>query len=241
MTKINDFLVDSDNKIAIMAEELITTFVEDSNQENIDYSFSISKSTGEISKNETNTYFCFDTDVKKQPILDEFKRAFFDEDLSNIQENSIEEQELMENVKDFLTKVCKNITDNYIEELKDTVRKVVLGGKFDEKTVPLERIEVVTIDIADYTSIPESNKYLLKVNKEPEAEVSTDEIIKFVQDREEETRMDINDIFDIEKKAKNLLFEGVSSIEKGRKFLNEITIYFFIDYSVKNNDERIEI
>ena len=45
--------------------------------------------------------------------------------------------------------------------------------------------------------------------------------------------MDIASVLSIEKQAGNPLFEKVISIETARKFLNEISIYFFVDYSIK--------
>ena len=124
------------------------------------------------------------------------------------------------------------------EDLQETVRRVILGGKVDADLAPLEIIEVISIDLADYSSIPESSKYLLKIGKEPESDINTDEIIQFVQNRQEKTGMDIDTILSIEKKAGNPMFKNVMSIEKGRKFLNEISIYFFVDYSLK--DSKIE-
>jgi len=48
--------------------------------------------------------------------------------------------------------------------------------------------------------------------------------------------MKLLNLFRIDKKKP--MFKNVISIEKGRKFLNEISIYFFVDYSLKN--EKIE-
>ena len=44
--------------------------------------------------------------------------------------------------------------------------------------------------------------------------------------------MDIESIFSIEKQAGNPLFKNVLVIEPTRKFLNEISIYFFVDYTI---------
>ena len=238
MVNIDKFLNNKKKYAPLIAKEIVETFQEEANQENIDYSFSISRETGQISEKETNTYFIFDTD--EQTSIDKFKKALFNEDLESIEKDSIEEKKLMENVRNFLVDVCKNISDNYTEKLEETIRRVVLGGKFNKDRVPLNDIEVVSIDIADYSSIPESYKYLLKIGKEPNAEIDTDEVIKFIHNREEETGMDINTIFSIENKSGNPLFKGIVSIESGRKFLNEISIYFLADYSLKNNEENIK-
>lgn len=228
--------LDKKDYIPVMAQEIVETFQTGADQENIDYSFTINRKTGEVSNQEANTYFLFDTNG--QTVLHDFKKALFHEDLSHIEEGSGEEQELMEDVKNFLLKVCKNITTNYYENLKETVRRVILGNKVDAELAPLETIEVVSIDLADYSSIPESSKYLLKIGKKPETDINTDEVIQFVQNRQEKTGMDIDTILSIEHKADNPMFKNVVSIEPGRKFLNEISIYFFVDYSLR--DGKIE-
>ena len=77
----------------------------------------------------------------------------------------------------------------------------------------------------------------MRIGKKPGAEINTDEVIKFIQDRQEKTGMGIDDIFIIEKKAGNPLFAEVVSVEQTRKFLNEISIYFYVDYSIKTEKE----
>ena len=52
--------------------------------------------------------------------------------------------------------------------------------------------------------------------------------------------MDINSVFSIEKQAGNPLFENVLVIEPTRKFLNEISIYFFVDYKIVVTEEDEE-
>ena len=52
--------------------------------------------------------------------------------------------------------------------------------------------------------------------------------------------MDIDNIFSIEKQAGNPLFKNILVIEATRKFLNEISIFFFIDYSIKAEEKTLE-
>ncbi len=244
--KINEFLENKEKYISPMAKEIADIFQNEANNENIDYSFSINRKTGQIYNNESaNTYFMFDT--KSDTLLDRFKKALFDEDLENIEEKKIEENKLMSSVTEFLTLVCQEITLKHHNIIKETIRRVILGGRTQEDVTPLKTIKVLSIDIADYTSIPESGKYLLKIGKKPDSEINTDEVVKFIQNRQEKTGMDINSVFSIEKKAGNPMFENIISIERSRKFLNEITIYFFIDYSInfdcdndKSGDKKLE-
>ena len=111
----------------------------------------------------------------------------------------------------------------------------MLGNKVNKTTVPLDTIKVISIDVADYSSVPESSKFLLKIGKVPDSSINTDEVVKFIQNRQEKTGMDIETVFSIEKKAGNPLFKNVLAIQKGRKFLNDISIYFFIDYSISQD------
>jgi len=240
MKKIYRYLNNIEEYAPIMAKEIVEMFVTHANDNNIDYSFTVNRGTGQIydEKMEPNTYFVFDTE--RETVLDKFKKALFDEDLNSIKEHSKEEKKLMEDVRNFLLKVCSVMTDEYFGQLKETIRRVVLGNKADEKKVPLSFIDVVSIDLADYTSIPESSRYLLKIGKIPGSDINTDEVIKLIQDRQELTGMDIDTVFSIEKKSGNPIMKNVEAIILGKKFLNEISIYFFVDYSVIPNVEEDE-
>ena len=215
------------NKIT---QEIITVFINEANQENVEYEWTIKEGTGKVSSRNTNTFFYFDP--KKDTILNEFKKALFNEDLENLKEGSKEEQELMNDVNIFLQKICKNITEFHNEDLKEVIRRVVLGNKSNSETIPLNTIQILSIDIADYTSVPEPAKYLLRIGKKPDTDINTDKVIQFIQEKQEETKEEINTILEIEKQAGNLLFKNVISIEQVRKFLNEVIIYLFIDYSL---------
>lgn len=237
--KIYKFLDNEKKFVTPLAKELIEVFKTEANDENTDYSFTIGGESKKISNEEANTYFYFDT--TGQTILHDFKKALFDKDLKNIKEDSPEEKELMEDVRNFLLKVCGIITKEYSEDLEETIRRVILGNKYSKETVPLSTIEVRSIDIADYSSVPESSKYLLKIGKVPGSDINTDDVIIFIQNRQEKTGMDIDNIFSIEKRAGNPLFKNVVAVQKGRKFLNEIAIYFFVDYSIINREEKLKI
>jgi len=228
--KIYSFINNYKKYVPILAKEIVETFKIKADSNNVEYNFTIDGTDKKIKGNEANTYFFFDTNG--DTCLHDLKKSLFDEDLKHIKEGSEEEKNLMEDVREFLLKVCNEMTKKYNKDIKEVIRRVVLGNKYNEATVPLETIEVVSIDIADYSSILESYKYILKIGKKAGVEINTDEIIIFIQNRQEKTGMDINNILSIEKRAGNPLFEDVLSIGTGRKFLNEISIYFFIDYSI---------
>ena len=228
MKKIYELM--TKNNCNPITQEIITAFINEANQENIEYEWTIQKETGKIKNRNANTFFYFDP--KNNTTLNKFKKALFDEDLKDLKEGSKEEKELMNDVNIFLQKICKNITEFHNEDLKNVIRKVVLGNKSDSTAIPLDTIQILSIDIADYTSIPEPAKYLLRIGKKPDTDIDTGKITQFIQEKQEETKEEINTILEIEKQAGNLLFKDIISIEKGRKYLNEIIIYLFIDYSL---------
>jgi hypothetical protein len=234
--KIYNF-IDNDKKyVPILAKEIVETFKSEANGENVEYSYTIDGVTKQVKGRDANTYFVFDT--AGETCLDDFKKLLFDQDLENIQEGSKEEEALMGDVRDFLFKVCNEITKDYKNEIQETIRRVVLGDKYSEDKVPLKDIEMISIDVADYSSVPESFKYILRIGKIPGSEIDTDEIIKFVQNRQELTGMDIDSVFSIEKQAGSPLFKNVLVVEPTRKFLNEISIYFFVDYTIVMTEEE---
>jgi len=228
--KIYRFISNYKKYVPILAKEIVETFQTDANKDNVEYSFTLDGTSKKVKGDEANTYFAFDT--KGETCIDEFKKLLFDKDLEDIEKDSPEEVKLMEDVRIFLFKICQEITYKYKENLQETIRRVVLGDKHSSETVPLDNIEVISIDVADYSSVPESCKYLLRIGRVPGTEIDSDDVIKFVQNRQEVTGMDIDTVFSIEKQAGNPLFKNVMVIEATRKFLNEIIIYFFIDYSL---------
>ena len=100
------------------------------------------------------------------------------------------------------------------------------------------------LDITDYDSIPESFRYLLKIFKEKGEDgqdmyVDSPAVVQYLQEREEETGENISTLFQIEKAAGNPLFKHVTNVEKGLKYLHEVQIYLFVDYSL--SDESVKI
>lgn len=228
MWKITEIMQDEQN-IKIMAEEIKNAFVEKANSENVDYSFSTS--LGKIENDKANTYFVFDPSPETK--LYEFKKAMFDEELNGIKADSEEEKEIMTKIQIFVTQVCKEMTFLYKEELEEVIRRVVFGGKSTKETIPLKTIDVLMMDISDYDSVPNCAKYLLRVFKEDRTEIDVDDITVFIQDREEETGMTPHEVFLMEKQIGNPMFKNVTDVQLGKKFLHDVTLYLFVDYSFK--------
>ena len=222
-----DTIIENEENVEKLSIEIINTFTEKANKSNVDYSFDITKGTGKIKSRNPNTTFFFDTD--KNTLLDKMKKALFDEDLSDIKEGN-KEEEFMNKVNDFLEKVGNKITLDYHPLLEDTIRRVILPGSVSE-VIPLEEISIISIEIADFSSVPEPAKHMLKVGKKPDGNVKTDKITTFIHDKQEETGQTIEEIFN-EEKLINPLFKDIISIEQGDKYLYDVNIVLFIDYSL---------
>ncbi len=221
-----------------IAKEIIEIFRTQANSENVEYEFTIKEGTGKVSDDMANTFFYFDTDPGSS--LDKFKKALFEDDLENVEENSEEEEELMTDVNVFLQSVCERMSSFHKEELQEVIRRVVLGNKAQTKDIPLNTIEILSIDMADFSSVPEPSKYLLKIQKIPGTEIDVDEVTIFVQKKEEEGQS-IPSTLALEKQSGNPIFENIMSLEKGRKFLNEVSLYIFIDYSFQTEENSVDI
>jgi hypothetical protein len=227
-------LINSDNAEKI-AEEIVEIFKAQADSETVEYEFTIKERTGAISDDMANTFFYFDT--KEDSTLDNFKKALFNNDLAEIEENSEEEEQLMTDVNVFLQNICRRMSHFHKEDLQEVVRRVVLGNKAQTNTIPLNTIEILSIDMADFSSVPEPSKYLLKIQKMPGTEIDVDEITIYVQKKEEEGQS-ISATLAIEKQVGNPIFQNVMSLEKGRKFLNEVSLFIFVDYSFEEEKEE---
>ena len=225
--KIDKFL-NSNGRMKKVAQEIVEAFIKEANKDNIEYSFDIAKGTGRVKNKQPNTIFSFDT--KSGTLLEELKKALFNEDLAEIKQGSEEDKKLMNKVTKFLEKMAEEINFNYIEELQDTIRKVVLPTS-KEEDIPLNEITINSIDISDFSSIPEPSKYTLKIGKLPDTNIDTAEITKYVHERQERNNKTVQEIFEEEKNT-NSLFQNIIALESGSKYLYDISITLFVDYSL---------
>ncbi len=228
-------IINNKKNISKLSKEIVAAFKEQANSENIEYNFVID-SRGSVNNDAINTSFSFDT--KKETLLYDIKKAMFSEDLEHIEEGSEEEKELMEKSRSFFVEVCADINKRYKNDIEEVIRKIVLGNKYNKDIVPLDEIRVIMIDIADYEAVPECAKYLLKIEKESRTngysyEIDSEEIAVFVNNQQEETGMTPHEIFLIEKKIGNPMFRDIKNIQTASKYLNEIVVHMFVDYSVK--------
>ena len=224
--------------ISELANDIIEAFKTEMNQDTIDYSFDIAKGTGKIKVIEPNTFFNFDT--KGGTALDKFKKSLFAEDLGGLTQD--QEAMLIEDVSEYLKEVAVMMIEKNEQDMRDALRKNIMPGS-KPKDFPFEKIFIASIDVADWSSIPEPQKYLLRISKNPGAFINTDVVINYVQNRQEDTGMTVAEIFEEGKAERSPLFEDIVDIEQGGKYLYDINVTMFVDYSLaeKSMEELAKI
>jgi hypothetical protein len=232
MRKIDKYL-NSDKYIKKIALEIVKSFKEKSSKDNLDYSFDIDRKTMKIMKEEANTFFCFDTEAKTE--LNRFKKALFDKDLEQI--TTPEEIDLNNDIIHMFKEVSKYINENHIDEIREVIRKIVFP-KTPKEQIPLKTVKIFCIDIMDYSSVPDFSKYLLEIGKKKEDKevlyVDTEGVIKFISNKIEDLEKgetDLEKILKEEKEKENPLFENIVALKRGKKYLFEVNISLFVDYS----------
>jgi len=235
--KIYTYLKDEE-VISALADDIIDAFNTRMTKDTVDYSFDIAKGTGKIKVVEPNTFFNFDS--IEGTVLDEFKKALFNDDLEGLTQD--QENLLVEDVSEYLKEVATCIMKKYESDVRDNIRKNIMPDSKPED-FPFERIFITSIDVADWSSIPEPQKYLLRIGKQPGAFINTDVVINYIQGRQEDTGLSISEIFQEEKESNNPLFEEIVDIEQGDKYLYDINVTMFVDYSLaeKSMEQLTEI
>lgn len=204
---------------------------------NFDFSFDVSKIDGEMVKEvdengclKSNTSFFID--CKEDTELNDFKTSLFDEDLDGLTDE--EEKQLQTDTEEFLKKVSEVIFSKYIDRVRAHIRKVVLPSSTDNsKTIPLNQIDIVNLEIIDYSSIPEYSKRVIKIAKKPKTSVPTEQVLEYIFDKADGLMLPYDSIFDSEKDT-NPLFANVMNITFGDKYLYELSMSLYVDYSYAN-------
>ncbi len=224
--EIYKYLKDED-VIGLLADDIVEAFKTKMNKDTVDYSFDIAQGTGKIKIVEQNTFFSFDTEDGST--LEKFKKALFDDDLEGL--TQAQEAMLIEDVGEYLKEVAVAVIEKYGQDVRDNLRKNIMP-KSKPEDFPFERIFITSIDIADFSSFGEPQKHLLRIGKKPGAFINTDVVIQYVQNRQEETGMTPNEILEESHREENPIFAEITDIEQGEKYLYDIAVSMFVDYSL---------
>lgn len=233
--KLINFIENKKN-INKIVDEIINIYFPKLQKNNIEYEFDINRD-GEIKEKTSNTVLQFDTEENTQ--LDTFKKILLDDDNNDISKSEAEETNQM--ITKFLTKISNYINENYINEIKNIIRKYVIPST-SEELIPLSNIQIKTIDIIDYSYLPINAKKLLRfIKKEDVSQEENQEIIKLLYKKiENNPEKDIKEIFESEKMV-NPLLEKINNVQLGDQYLYEINISLFIDYSFNKAEALKEI
>lgn len=224
--------------IGLLTDDIVDAFKTKMDKDSIDYSFDIAKGTGKIKVVEQNTFFSFDTE--EGSTLEKFKKSLFNDDLEGLTQN--QENMLVEDVSEFLKEVSAKIIEEHEQDIKDCLRKNIMP-KSKPEDFPFDPIVITSIDIADFSSFAEPQKHLIRIGKKPGAFINTDVVITYVQNRQEETGMTPNEVLAEAHEERNPIFNEITDIEQGDKYLYDIAISMFVDYSLaeKSMEELTKI
>lgn len=216
-----------DDIVDKLADEIVEAFKTKMNKDTVDYSFDIAKGTGKIKVIEQNTFFNFDTE--ESSTLEKFKKAMFHDDLEGMTQD--EESLLIEDVSEILKEVATTIIKKYETEVRKSLRAAIMP-KSTIGDFPFEKILVTSIDIGDWSAFTEPQKYLLRIAKKPGAYINTDVVVNYVHDRQNDTGMTPHEVFEEGRKEENPLFDEIIDVESGDKYLYDIAVSMFVDYSL---------
>jgi len=213
-----DLLTLEQSHAETIVRELINTFEQGADELNLNCEYDIS--AGQISDTKDNTWFVFDT--QEGTLLDEFKTALFATELSE------EEHKIVEV---FIKDIMRLIEKDHIGTIRNKIREVLLPAS-DEETLPLDRIKIWNVEIVDYSSVPYHHKFLSRVKKVPGAHIDTKAVADKMSDLREKdgnAGKPAREVF--EENRDEPEFEGILEIEDGEKYLNDVTLAIFVDYS----------
>lgn len=182
----------------------------------LDYSFDLSK--GKVSNlNAPNTFFQFD--LERDTELHNFLKSIFSQELDRKEEDAVNE---------YINKIAEYTIENNLDSIQGIIRTVVIQDA-PKEAAPLNDIRVCSVEMVDYSSIDEDDKYLLKMNKRPEATVNFPGIRDYVM----ENKGDKDSVEFIKEQIEqgNEEFQGILSVEKGDKFAWEVSLDLVVDYS----------
>lgn len=182
-----------------------------------DIDFELSK--GRVRNEDANTWFSFDLNADSSAY--EFLKAIYARDVDDEENHKINQ---------FLAKVTTIINTAYVAEMREAIRAAAIP-EWPAKLHPLESIEVLAIDLTDYSAIREADRYTLKFAKAPDAITNMRAMLEAIQSVAENDDRPAHEIgLDLLSKG-HPAFYGVRDIEQGDKYLWDVSLTIFADYS----------
>jgi hypothetical protein len=185
----------------------------------VDFSFDLSK--GKVASENANTWFAFD--LKRDTMAFAFMKAMYARDLPED-----ENQKLL----DFVGKVATILTEKFQDQFRDAVRKAVIPDS-DPRAIPLEKVEILGIELVDYSSVDDIDKKTVKYIKLPDVPVNMRSLTSRIMEvRDEHPELTVADIIQKERLAANPVFDAIMGVQMGDKYLWDCQMAMFVDYSV---------
>jgi len=194
----------------------------------IDHNFVLSK--GKVESDDANTDIVFDLPRDSEAYA--FLKAMYADSIDEDSDKQIET---------FIKEICKCLTDDHTIVIRDMLRSKVICDA-PEEAVPIKKIEVMAIELVDYSAVDDDDKYLLKFQKLPNIPINMQALMAFimnVKENDNNTDKTTSQIINEEKLKGNKLFEGILGISRGDKYLWDVNISLFADYSF--SDDFIEV
>ncbi len=191
----------------------------------IDHNFVLEK--GKVEGDDANTNFVFDLPRNSEAYA--FLKAMYAEEV---------EEDDDEKIIEFVKEVCVRLTDEHAPVIRNTIRSKVIGDT-PEEVVPIKRLEVMAVELVDYSAVDEDDKYVMKFHKMPGVPVNMQALMAFIMNaKENDDRKTTAQVIDEERLKGNKLFEGMLGVDRADKYLWDVNIVLYADYSF--SDEFME-
>jgi len=185
----------------------------------VDFDYDISG--GKIKSRDTNTWISFNLDPDTEALA--FIKAMYARELEGDEHQKIEA---------FINAIAQGIPVVYEEEVRKAVRAACLAGS-DPKAIPLETIKITFIEMVDYSAFDDDA--LMKIHKEPGASTDIANVMKYLTNQAEEEGLSKFVIAEREIENGNELFSGITSIAPAEKYLWDVSMSMFVDYSLSDD------
>jgi hypothetical protein len=193
----------------------------------IDFSFDVNK--GKMVDSGSNTYFLFD--LPKDTTAYGFLRAQFDREITPEEEEKLQE---------FTANVCNILSEKFAGVMSGVMRKIAFNN-IRVEAIPMSNVKVYGIEFVDYSSFDESDKYTIRIAKLPGVPVNIQAVMSFIQQtKNQDGNKTASDIVEEERKKGNKIFEGVLNIEQGHKYLWDVSMSLFINYSYSEDFIKVQ-
>ncbi|NJL70641.1 MAG: hypothetical protein HC888_02995 [Candidatus Competibacteraceae bacterium] len=185
----------------------------------VDFAFNVSAGKLKGGKRQ-NTFVMFD--LPDDSVGKQFIKAMYAEELSD---DGIGE------INDFVNQVAMHLIKDHINIIRDAIRQFVIPDS-EEQAIPLADIKIIEAQLVDYSSVDDDSKYLLRIFTRPNGTVNQNALMsELARLRDENPGMTNAELTDREIANGNPAFSGVAGIDRGERYLFDVSLSLYVDYS----------